>query len=87
MVGLEGVRMTAEMIEARVSEMDNDIKEIKADIKEMPDKISAKINENIDIKIRLAITETEKKYQGKFISLLLAVLAEGAGLIFSFFKG
>ena len=79
--------MTAEMIEARVSEMDNDIKEIKADIKEMPDKISAKINENIDIKIRLAITETEKKYQGKFISLLLAVLAEGAGLIFSFFKG
>lgn len=79
--------MTTEMIEARVSEMDNDIKEIKADIKEMPDKISAKINENIDIKIRLAITETEKKYQGKFISLLLAVLAEGAGLIFSFFKG
>ena len=79
--------MTTEMIEASVSEMDNDIKEIKADIKEMPEKISAKINENIDIKIRLAITETEKKYQGKFISLLLAVLAEGAGLIFSFFKG
>lgn len=79
--------MTTEMMEARVSEMDNDIKEIKADIKEMPEKISAKINENIDIKIRLAITETEKKYQGKFISLLLAVIAEGAGLIISFFKG
>ena len=78
--------MTTEMMEAKVSEMDNDIKEIKADIKEMPEKISAKINENIDIKIRLAITETEKKYQGKFISLLLAVIAEGAGLIISFFK-
>lgn len=78
--------MTAEMIEAKVSEMENDIKEIKADIKDMPEKISAKINENIDIKIRLAITETEKKYQGKFISLLLAVIAEGAGLIISFFK-
>ena len=44
--------MTAEMIEAKVSEMENDIKEIKADIKDMPEKISVKINENIDIKIK-----------------------------------
>ena len=34
----------------------------------------------------IALAETEKKYQAKFISMLLAIIAEGLGLIVSFFK-
>ena len=70
----------------RVAAMESDIKEIKEDVKCMPDKIVNRINESVDMKIKLAITETEKKYQAKLIALLLAIIGEGVGLIISFFK-
>lgn len=72
--------------EQRVAAMESDIKEIKDDVKNMPDKIVNRINESVDMKIKLAITETEKKYQAKLIGLLLAIIGEGVGLIISFFK-
>lgn len=72
--------------EQRVAAMESDIKEIKTDVKNMPEQIASRINESIDMKIKLAIAETEKKYQAKFISMLLAIIAEGVGLIISFFK-
>lgn len=78
--------MTQEMIEAKVLSMEQDICEIKNDVKNMPDEVAKKICENMDIKIKLAIAETEKKYQAKFITLLLAVISEGIGLIISFIK-
>ena len=77
--------MTAEEMKAKVNQMEQDLKEIKDDVKAMPDQIAAKINESVDLKIKLALAETEKKYQAKFISMLLAIIAEGLGLIVSFF--
>lgn len=78
--------MTEEVQEAKISAMECDIKEIKQDIKDMPDLIVKKVNENTDMKIKLAIAETEKKYMGKFIALLIGLIGEGIGLIFSFIK-
>lgn len=75
------------VIEQRQATMESDIKEIKTDIKEMPDKIVSKINESVDMKIKLAISETEKKYQTKLIGLLLGIIAEGVGLVISFLRG
>lgn len=72
--------------EQRVAAMESDIKEIKSDVKSMPDQIADRINESIDMKIKLAITETEKKYQAKLIGLLLAIIGEGVGLVISFLK-
>ena len=72
--------------EQRVAAMESDIKEIKSDVKSMPDKIVNRINESVDMKIKLAIAETEKKYQAKLIGLLLGFIAEGIGLVISFFK-
>jgi hypothetical protein len=72
--------------EQRVAAMESDIKEIKSDVKNMPEEIASRINESIDMKIKLAITETEKKYQAKLIGLLLAIIGEGVGLVISFFK-
>ena len=72
--------------EQRVAAMESDIKEIKSDVKSMPEQIASRINESIDMKIKLAITETEKKYQAKLIGLLLAIIGEGIGLIISFLK-
>ncbi len=80
------VNMNAEVIESKVLQMESDIKEIKNDIKGMPEEIAKKINESVDIKIKLAITETEKKYMGKFIALLIGLITEGIGLIISFIK-
>ena len=77
--------MTAEEMKAKVISMEQDLKEIKDDLKAMPEQIATKINESVDLKIKLALAETEKKYQAKFISMLLAIIAEGIGLIFSFF--
>lgn len=74
------------VIEQRQATMESDIKEIKTDVKEMPDKIVLKINESVDMKIKLAIAETEKKYMGKFIALLIGLIGEGVGLIISFIK-
>ena len=72
--------------EQRVAAMESDIKEIKSDVKSMPEQIASRINESIDMKIKLAITETEKKYQAKLIGLLLAIIGEGIGLVISFLK-
>lgn len=61
--------------EQRVAAMESDIKEIKSDVKSMPEEIANRINESIDMKIKLAISETEKKYQAKLIGLLLVISA------------
>ena len=78
--------MTDELIEARFTTMESDIKEIKQDVKDMPQQIANKINESVDMKIKLAISETEKKYMGKFIALLIGLIGEGVGLIISFIR-
>ena len=78
--------MTDELIEQRFTTMECDIKEIKENVKEMPEKIAQKINESVDMKIKLAIAETEKKYMGKFIALLIGLIGEGVGLIISFIR-
>lgn len=78
--------MTDELIEARFTAMESDIKEIKQDIKEMPEQIAQKVNESVDMKIKLAIAETEKKYMGKFIALLIGLIGEAVGLIISFIR-
>lgn len=73
-------------METRVAAMESDIKEIKSDVKSMPEQIASRLNESIDMKIKLAITETERKYQAKLIALLIAILGEGIGLLISFLK-
>ena len=78
--------MNAEVLETKVLQMGSDIKEIKNDIKGMPEEIANKINTSVDMKIKLAISETEKKYMGKFIALLIGLIGEAVGLIISFIK-
>ena len=79
--------MNEEVIEERVKQVEAGIKEIKDDLKTMPDKIAEKVNESVDIKIKLAISETEKKYQAKLIGLLIAILGEGVALLIKFIMG
>ena len=79
--------MGEEVINERVKQVEADIKEIKDDLKTMPDKIAEKVNESVDIKIKLAISETEKKYQAKLIGLLIAILGEGVALLIKFIMG
>ena len=79
--------MNEEVITERVKQVEADIKEIKDDIKTMPDKIAEKVNTSVDMKIRLAISETEKKYQTKLIGLLIAILGEGVALLIKFIMG
>ena len=47
--------MNEEVITERVKQVEADIKEIKDDLKTMPDKIAEKINDSVDMKIKLAI--------------------------------
>ncbi len=79
--------MNDEVINEKVKQLEADIREIKDDLKSMPDKIAEKVNESVDIKIRLAIAETEKKYQTKLIGLLIAILGEGVALLIKFIMG
>ena len=78
--------MNEELIKAKVETMERDISEIKQDLKTLPDTIADKINANVDMKIKLAIAETEKKYQSKLIGLLIAIIGEAVGLIISFIR-
>ncbi len=79
--------MNDEVITEKVKQLESDIREIKDDLKSMPDKIAQKVNESVDIKIKLAISETEKKYQAKLIGLLVAILGEGVALLIKFIMG
>ena len=74
------------MIEAKIATMESSLNEIKENLKTLPDSIATKINENVDMKIKLAISETEKKYQSKLIGLLIAIIGEGIGLLITFLK-
>jgi len=83
--------MTEEVQEAKITAMESDIKEIKSDVKNMPELIVKKVNESTDLKLQLIraemenkLSETEKKYQAKLIGLLLGFIAEGVGLVISF---
>lgn len=76
--------MTDDARDIEIRTMKKDIEDIKAGMESLPDKISNKINENMDLKIKLAISEAEKKYQAKFITMLLGLIGEGIGLIISF---
>lgn len=78
--------MTEELQEAKIIAMECDIKEIKSDLKNIPDEVAKKVNESVDMKIKLAIAETEKKYMGKFIALLIGLIGEAIGLVISFLK-
>ena len=51
--------MTNEMVEARITTMESSINEIKDNLKTLPDTIANKINENVDMKIKLAISATK----------------------------
>ena len=79
--------MNDEVLGEKVKQLEADIKEIKDDLKTMPDKIAEKVNESVDIKIKLAISETEKKWQAKLIGLLIAILGEGVALLIKFIMG
>jgi regulator of replication initiation timing len=82
----EGMDAKVTAMEQKVAAMETDIKEIKTDVKSMPEQIANRLNESIDMKIKLAISETEKKYQAKLIGLLMAIIGEGVGLVISFIK-
>ena len=79
--------MNEEVITERVKQVEADIKEIKDYLKKMPDKIAENINDSVDMKIKLAISDTEKKYQAKLIGLLIAILGEGVALLIKFIMG
>ena len=79
--------------DAKIAAMESDIKEIKSDVKNMPEIIVNKVNESVDLKLQLAtkdmekqISDLEKKYQAKLIGLLLSIIAEGVGLVIAFLK-
>lgn len=78
--------MTNEMLKAKVTTMENDIKEIKTEVKNLPDQLATKLDKTMDLKIKLAISEAEKKYQAKFITMLLGIITEGVGLIITLIK-
>lgn len=86
--------MTEALQDAKITAMESDIKEIKSDVKGMPDVIVNKVNESVDLKLQLVtkemekqISDLEKKYQAKLIGILLSIIAEGVGLVIAFLKG
>lgn len=86
--------MTEALQDAKITAMESDIKEIKSDVKNMPEVIVNKVNESVDLKLQLAtkdmekqVSDLEKKYQAKLIGILLSIIAEGVGLVIAFLKG
>ena len=67
-----GGKMTDEVQEAKISAMECDIKEMKQDIKEMPDLIVKKVNESVDMKIKLAIAKQKKSIWESLLPCLSA---------------
>ena len=69
--------MNEEVITERVKQVEADIKEIKDDLKTMPDKIAEKINDSVDMKIKLAISEQKKNIKQNLSGFLLQFLVKG----------
>ena len=86
--------MTEALQDAKITAMESDIKEIKSDVKNMPEVIVDKVNESVGLKLQLVmkdmekqLSDLEKKYQAKLIGLLLSIIAEGVALVIAFLKG
>lgn len=79
-------RMTNDVMKIKVATMENDIKEIKDEVKLLPDIVASKVEQTVELKIKLAISESEKRAQAKFITMLLAIIGEGISLVVAFIK-
>lgn len=76
--------MSQDQVEMEIKNIKSDVKEIKEMQRSMPDQVAEKLNETLDMKIKLAISEVEKKYMGKFILMMMGIIGEGIGLVLSF---
>lgn len=76
--------MSQDQVEMEIKNIKSDVKEIKEMQRSMPDQVAEKLNETMDMKIKLAISEVEKKYMGKFILMMMGIIGEGIGLVLSF---
>lgn len=60
--------MSQDQVEMEIKNIKSDVKEIKEMQRSMPDQVAEKLNETMDMKIKLAISEVEKSTWGSLSS-------------------
>lgn len=79
-------RMTEDVTEIKFEQLNRDVLEIKKQIEGLPDLISRRLNENIELKIENAKKELEMKFYKWIAGAYASVIAVVIGLIVELIK-
>ena len=78
--------MTEDVTEIKFEQLNKDILEIKKQVESLPDLISRRLNENIELKIENAKKELEMKFYKWIAGAYASVIAVVIGLIVELIK-
>lgn len=76
--------MNDEIAELKMSNLENDVNEIKATLKDLPDLISKRLDESINLKIENAKKDIKIDFYKWLVPMILGLLFSCAGVIFNF---
>ena len=76
--------MNDEIAELKMSNLENDVTEIKSTLKDLPDLISNRLDESIDLKIENAKKDIKIDFYKWLVPIILGLLFNCAGVIFNF---
>lgn len=79
--------MTQEIAELKMKQMQEDISEIKQQIKELPKEIASQLNESIELKMQVKMNDLEKRFYKWVTGLTISVIGCLVGLIIKFLMG
>lgn len=79
--------MTPDIAEIKINSMQEDISEIKAQLKALPKEIAEQLNETIDLKLQAKLGDLEKRFYKWVTGLTFGIISCLAGLIIKFITG
>lgn len=75
--------MNDDITELKMTNLENDVIEIKSTLKDLPDQISARLDETIKLKIENATKDLKLDFYKWLVPIILGLLFSMAGVIFN----
>ena len=78
--------MNEDIAELKMNNLETDVNEIKTTLKDLPDMISKRLDESINLKIENATKDLKIDFYKWLVPIILGLLFSCAGVVFNFIK-
>ena len=89
-IGMENeteMPMNPEIAEIKINIMQEDISEIKEQLKALPNEIAEKLNETLELKMQVKISNMEKRFFKWVTGLTIGIISCLVGLVIKYILG